>query len=511
MPKQRMNAEVLDAEVPLSSFGHDHDLMEVRHILSIMLEEGGLPALSTTIKRLVDLDPNSEISVQELSEIILEDLGLTSKVLQVVNAFYYNRTGHEIATVTQAIVFLGFDTIREIALEMSILVLLSDTASDDAVALMAKVLVTAHLVKEIRNITGSNDTEEAFLAAFFSKVARVVIAVYNLDLYKKLEQLEKNGNDADAGTVCRIVGLVGEKLVDLWKLPSNISAYLEGKGPEVSPAPATNLGRLISLSYFLVDKAFNKGGSPLEMERKISEIAERFYLEADSINQCLKTALHNTRRLSPDIKRVILRLFPEKLAEEPDEITGIDKQKDSTSGGKYSPVSSDKNNELYMELLNQVGEAVSSGNFSLSQLYLMVAEALYKGLGLNRVLLCLFTRDRARLIVRYGIGRKAREFRLQFKLASPVSGSPIDRALREGREVITTWGKVSGGWTPPGENNFPDTQICVCPLLVGHRPIGCFLLDRSIGGREFSDADLKKTAALRQLLILAAMQQAKAG
>ncbi len=499
-----MNTNRFFMEIRLSSF--KQEASQVQHVLSKMMEEGGLPALSTTIKRLVDLNPRDEISVQELSEIILEDLGLTSKVLQVVNTFYYNRTGHEIATVTQAIVFLGFDTIREIALEMSILILLSDTASDHAVALLAKVLVTAHLVKEITGRAGNGNTEEAFLAAFFSRVARVVLAVYGPDLYKDLEKRELSGSDSDTKRVQDLLRLVSGKLADMWKLPSNISRHFEGNGPN-GAWPSTNLDRLISMSYTLVNCAFEGRGAS-EVDDRILELGELFYLDAGDINNCLKKALDNTKRLSPSIKRVVGQLFPDKdsaLYETTIRQKGV-VTASSVTEERHSRSRAQKTDDIYMELLNQVGEAVSSQRFSLSQLYLMVTEALHKGLMLDRVLLCLFTKDRTRLIVRYGIGRKAKEFRLQFKLVSPISGSPIDMALQENREVVTTWAEVSMGWSPPGESGFHERDVCICPLLVRARPIGCFLMDRAMGEGGFGAADLKKIAAMRQLLNLAAMQ-----
>jgi HD-like signal output (HDOD) protein len=76
-----------------------------------------LPAMMATITRLMQ-DPRT--SAEELGRAIASDPALVSKVLKLVNSAFYGFPGR-ISTITQAIVILGFSTIRNVVLTTSVL------------------------------------------------------------------------------------------------------------------------------------------------------------------------------------------------------------------------------------------------------------------------------------------------------------------------------------------------------------------------------------------------------
>jgi HD-like signal output (HDOD) protein len=51
-------------------------------------------------------------SASDLSNTILKDYALTSKLLKSVNSAYYSTTGGKISTVTRAVVLLGYEKVR---------------------------------------------------------------------------------------------------------------------------------------------------------------------------------------------------------------------------------------------------------------------------------------------------------------------------------------------------------------------------------------------------------------
>src|SRR5712691_9425576 len=59
--------------------------------------------------------PALAAQIQKLANIVLLDYSLTLKLLQRANSYHFNRSGIPIVSVTQAILMLGVQTVRDLA------------------------------------------------------------------------------------------------------------------------------------------------------------------------------------------------------------------------------------------------------------------------------------------------------------------------------------------------------------------------------------------------------------
>lgn len=75
-----------------------------------------LPALYTAIKKEAE---SEDCSLKAIGEIIVQDLGMTAKLLQLVNSAYFGLC-KEVSTVEQAVNFLGLDTIQALVLSLDV-------------------------------------------------------------------------------------------------------------------------------------------------------------------------------------------------------------------------------------------------------------------------------------------------------------------------------------------------------------------------------------------------------
>ena len=74
-----------------------------------------LPAQPLTAMRIMRLDDGTDTSVGELGRIVEADPILSARVIRLANAPYYGFSGR-IASASRAVVLLGFDTVRALAL-----------------------------------------------------------------------------------------------------------------------------------------------------------------------------------------------------------------------------------------------------------------------------------------------------------------------------------------------------------------------------------------------------------
>src|SRR6185436_17324852 len=82
---------------------------------------GDFPAFARTVGEVsAKADANGAFSAGQLGESILKDYALTAKLLRIVNATYARRFGGKIYSVQHAILILGFDRVRSLALSISL-------------------------------------------------------------------------------------------------------------------------------------------------------------------------------------------------------------------------------------------------------------------------------------------------------------------------------------------------------------------------------------------------------
>ena len=84
-----------------------------------------IPTLPATVLQVLQLLEFSDCSVTDLAKIIIHDPPMAAKVLKIANSAFY---GHRqsIGTINQAITVLGFATLKNALLSMSVFDLFSN-------------------------------------------------------------------------------------------------------------------------------------------------------------------------------------------------------------------------------------------------------------------------------------------------------------------------------------------------------------------------------------------------
>jgi putative nucleotidyltransferase with HDIG domain len=96
---------------------HHQTIERLRRISESVLS---LPTLPTIQARLLEMVDNPKVTGEELGKVIAEDQAVTARILKACNSAYYGLRS-EISSVETAVVLLGFDTVREIAVGVSVL------------------------------------------------------------------------------------------------------------------------------------------------------------------------------------------------------------------------------------------------------------------------------------------------------------------------------------------------------------------------------------------------------
>lgn len=139
-----------------------------------------LPMLPSVLMELNKATRDMTFTVDEAGEIIIKDPALTSKILKLANSSYYGLS-YKVNTLKRAITVLGFNTIRNLAVTVSVFEIFNKKtpALIDIKGLwrhsMACAVAGKALMKERANIVLQ---EKAFLACLLHDTGKVIMAQY---------------------------------------------------------------------------------------------------------------------------------------------------------------------------------------------------------------------------------------------------------------------------------------------------------------------------------------------
>ncbi len=143
-----------------------------------------LPPLPKVVHRIMQTvnDPNT--SAEDLNRLISLDQGLSSRILRIVNSAYYGFP-KRISTVTNAVVILGFNTVRNLVLGVSAFAMLPPKTGN-AVGLdrtrfwehCVAAAVASSIIARKRRLKTRAAVEEAFLGGLLHDIGQLFLDCY---------------------------------------------------------------------------------------------------------------------------------------------------------------------------------------------------------------------------------------------------------------------------------------------------------------------------------------------
>lgn len=198
-------------------------------ILSKLDQIPTLPTISFELGKVIN---NPMSSIKDVERLMVNDQGLTMKVLRLANSSYYAIPGG-CTTLSRAITYLGFDTVHQLVLSMSIFQTLKNASSNDDLnikQLWVHAVGVAVAAEEIANFTNYKQPSDLFTCGLLhdiGKVAQVVIdpkAVSRIVGRAKLEGT--NYFKAEHGENLRTHSEIGFMLAKRWNLPHQIQSAI---------------------------------------------------------------------------------------------------------------------------------------------------------------------------------------------------------------------------------------------------------------------------------------------
>ena len=192
--------------------------------LAVAVEK--MPAFPRSVQRILEIARDINCQPKELIAVIEKDPVMTMKLLRAINSAYYNFP-KQITTVNQSLIYMGLNTVKNMALSFAVMGVLPqrNNADFDMQRYLMHSLTTASLARMIcQKFGGGNaDPNDCYIAGLLHDFGKVAFAQFMpLQFKEALTMAQEKGiplHHAEQHFIGADHSVVGAILVGKWQFP----------------------------------------------------------------------------------------------------------------------------------------------------------------------------------------------------------------------------------------------------------------------------------------------------
>lgn len=521
-------------------------------LLRRMRVESDFPALSESIGAINRIASSDREGVGALSNNILKDFALTNKLLRLANVAFYNQVGGgAISTISRAVVILGFDAVRSIALSL----ILFDNLENKAHAQQlkeefVKVLYAGMLAREMADKAQVKDVEEAFIGAMLHNLGRMLAMFYFPAETAAIRQRVEAEGYSDARASTEVLGVsfenLGMGIARSWGFPDQLVQSMK-KLPAGTLKPcASNTDRLRVLASFsnelcevilstpdddrgkAMAKLMARFSAALPVsEKQLSGVMEKSMQDIAQFALAVNVNLKHSAFAQQASKWAAgaAPAAPEADAGAPRSgVPAIEPELGSSVLHESAPIldaapggdgvkpqrSSEEIQSVLTSGLQDVGNSLIDDTISINDILRMILEAMYSGMGFAHVVLCIKDGRHNTLRGKFGFGDDVQKLIKAFDFSLAGQPDVFLVALQNNADILITDiddPKIATRIPAWYRQSVPARTFVLFPIIVKGKPIGLIYADQpDPGGITIPEKELALLKSLRNQAVLAIRQ-----
>lgn len=495
----------LDALVPAADAGSGQsNEATIAFLMRRMRRHSDFPAIAAHVTEVRQRTQSESASVEDVSDVILKDMALATKLLRLVNSSLYGQYGGRISTISRAVVILGFEQVRMAALGLMLFDQLGNRPQAAALRDTAsRAFISGVIGRRLAAQGRLCDPEEAFVASMLSRFGEHLVAFYLPEELADIHQLVAAGTDTTAACA-RVLGVqyheLGVAVAKEWKLPETVVSAMRplADAPvEKASGRAELFQQIAALSNALCD-TMSTAEEGVDRDEAIAAVTRRFSdalpiaprQVMDALAQAVESMKEYSAAVGADLSRTpSVRRAQRFLArtdgapgEQPAPATAI-------AAAEPGEAAVADRREALMNGIQDVTNALLERR-KLNEVLVLILENMHRGFAFTRVLLCIRDRGRPTMAARFGLGEGAQGLLKRFAFDLSKRADPFARAVLERNDLL--W-PPSEGTPPPLASWYRElvgARSClVLPLVVNGVCVGAVYAD-SVDRANPVDTDL---------------------
>jgi len=192
---------------------------------------GKMPPLPVTVSKVLEICNNPKTSPVDLNQVISLDPVLMGKVMRLINSAYYSLP-NQITSLVRAIIMLGINTVKNLALSTAVLSTLGKASDFQALNMEGfwrhsiAVGVTAKLIASKRSVD-VKQREEYFIAGLLHDIGKIPLNNRMAQEYVQAVSLTDRDHIPLYQSEERLLTVhhaaVGKMIVENWRLGENLA------------------------------------------------------------------------------------------------------------------------------------------------------------------------------------------------------------------------------------------------------------------------------------------------
>jgi putative nucleotidyltransferase with HDIG domain len=144
-----------------------------------------LPTIPVLMQRIHSLVQKKDCSLEDLHRLIAHDQALAERVIRAANSAFFGHSG-QIRDICQAILFLGFERIKSLAVGMSVITIFPHCSAFNLKNLWIHSYEVAMIASVISNHVSVTSPPECFLSGLLHDIGRIIFYKMDHTLFFKI-------------------------------------------------------------------------------------------------------------------------------------------------------------------------------------------------------------------------------------------------------------------------------------------------------------------------------------
>lgn len=435
------------------------------------LGASGLPIFSETVREVTGVVSRGETSAHDLARAIGKDASLAARVLKIANSPLFNLQHRHIETISSAVVLLGFDAVRDLALSLALIEqVLRGQSHERVTTSMARSFHAAAQASAFASRSADSCPEEVFVAALLMNIGEMAFWSASADQAQAVDRMARSGaslEEAQRHVLGFSFNELSARLVDEWHLGGLLEVALSD--PQSEPR-STN----VLLGHQVAQTVEQFGWHSPEVAGVVDQVSKHLGLKTGVVRSLIEDNVEEAARIASryGVEKAQRLLLAERDA--------------TKTPDQAAPVAlREPDPQVQLATLQQIAQELESGS-SLNRLLDLVITGITDGAGFDRAYFALLTPDRRALRFKSGRG---------FSVRTPLAISPdvpnlFQVIVASGKSLmVTSRSRATMAALLEGDIQrwLGEGAFVVAPVSVGGTVLGLLYADTAHADAEISE------------------------
>lgn len=263
---------------------------------------GDLPVFSATVNQIRQISSSDEADAMALAMAVMKDVNLSVRVLKLSNTPMFNPKNKQIASLSRAVVLLGFERILNLAMTIKLVESLRGESEDKNLDnLLVQAFLNASIARELAEVAQLRKAEGVYLNGLLHNLGEILVAYTLPERYQKIQSNWRTEQQSWSKAQLNQLGAefsdIGQEFASSWGFPKSLVQSMDKYTANKLVGRDRSAHQIAVGSSAILAKLYSRGEDEGQSLGKIiAKLSEQLDVQTekieDSVHQAYKLAAH---------------------------------------------------------------------------------------------------------------------------------------------------------------------------------------------------------------------------